>query len=84
MPTVRKITISYASCADLNFLDIVAGPRKLEKPDDTLISPDLFESIKDQTLLCQICATVYDDPHNVRQCLHKFCQGCIEHYNRYM
>jgi hypothetical protein len=46
MPTVRKHPIVIL-LADLNFLDIVAGPRKLDKPDDTIISPDLFESIKD-------------------------------------
>jgi hypothetical protein len=59
----------------------VAAPRVLDSPDDGIIDLALFEQIKDATLLCQICATVYDNPRIIRQCLHKFCLGCIEHYN---
>lgn len=63
---------------------MVAKPRFLTEPDDSEITPELFHAIKDATLLCQICATVYDKPHNVRACLHKFCEGCIDHYNRFV
>jgi hypothetical protein len=66
---------------ELNYFEAVAIPRTLDAPDDALIPTELFEQIKDATLLCQICSTVYDNPTNVRSCLHKFCSGCIEYYN---
>jgi len=84
---VRPLLVSYFRqyralfVVELNYFEAVAMPRALDAPDDALISPELFEQIKDATLLCQICSTVYDNPTNVRSCLHKFCSGCIEHYN---
>lgn len=42
---------------------------------------DLFDKLK-EGLLCPVCADIYKNPLNVRQCLHKFCLNCIEDYNR--
>lgn len=42
---------------------------------------ELFDKLK-EGLLCPVCADIYKNPLNVRQCLHKFCLNCIEDYNR--
>ena len=41
----------------------------------------VFETLK-EGLLCSVCAEIYKDPFNVKNCLHKFCANCIEDYNR--
>jgi hypothetical protein len=37
---------------DLNLFEAVAAPRVLNVSDDSIITPELFEAIKDSTLLC--------------------------------
>lgn len=52
-----------------------------EEDEDDYISLDLFNQIK-EVLLCLVCFDVYKHPVNVKPCLHKFCNNCIEAYNR--
>lgn len=54
---------------------------KFDTTENNMIDVETFEKLK-ETLLCSVCADVYKDPMNVRQCLHKFCSQCIEDYNR--
>ena len=49
--------------------------------EDDYIDMELFSKVK-EVLLCPVCFDVYKNPVNVKQCLHKFCIGCIEDYNR--
>jgi hypothetical protein len=46
-----------------------------------VIDLNAFDKMK-HFLFCSVCSDIYKDPLNVRQCLHKFCAGCIEDYNR--
>lgn len=36
-----------------------------------------FERIK-QLLSCPICLEIFKDPVFVKECMHRFCKGCIE------
>lgn len=46
-----------------------------------MLDPSSFERLKEY-ILCPVCYEVFIEPKNVRLCLHKFCQDCIENYNR--
>ena len=60
-------------------------PRKLESSKgDEYISLDLFEKIKENALLCQICTGIYYEPKSAGSCLHKFCKSCIDMYIKRM
>ena len=60
-------------------------PRTLEAGEgDDFISVELFEKIKDERLLCQICTGIYYEPKSAGNCLHKFCKGCIDQYIKRM
>ena len=81
----RRLILSELYLLGSFFLDI-AQPRLLPADgpeDDAVIDAALFERLKDQ-LQCQICAGVYAKPQNVRTCLHKFCEECIDRYNKQM
>ena len=67
------------------FLEI-AEPRVLGEDSnegDQVVDAELFERLKD-LIQCQICASIYRQPQCVRTCLHKFCEECIERYNKQM
>ena len=60
-------------------------PRKLDSSKgDEYISLDLFEKIKENSLLCQICTGIYFEPKSAGNCLHKFCKSCIDMYIKRM
>ena len=41
----------------------------------------ISSAIKD-VFKCVICLSIYTDPVNIKNCLHKFCKKCIEDYTR--
>ena len=43
---------TFTFITDLNIFEAVAQPRLLDKPDDSIISPELFDAIKESSLLC--------------------------------
>ena len=60
-------------------------PRILKKDEgEEYISLDLFEKVKENSLLCQICTGIYFEPKSAGNCLHKFCKGCIDMYIKRM
>ena len=59
--------------------------RTLESNEgDEYISLDLFEKVKENSLLCQICTGIYFEPKSAGSCLHKFCKSCIDQYIKRM
>ena len=46
------------------------------------ITNDKLETIIKEVFRCSICLSIFTDPTNIKNCLHKFCKKCIEEYNR--
>ena len=75
----RQYIVNYCY-QNLNYYQMACKPRVLlpsKEDDDDYIDMDLFQKIKEASLLCPVCTDVYKHPLNVRQCLHKFCSECI-------
>jgi len=51
---------------------------------EDFIGVDLFNMLKEHSLLCQICTGIYYEPKSAGSCLHKFCKGCIDMYIKRM
>mmetsp|Transcript_34745 Transcript_34745/g.34399 ORF Transcript_34745/g.34399 Transcript_34745/m.34399 type:complete len:116 (-) Transcript_34745:666-1013(-) len=51
------------------------------KLNKTGVSKDAFNAFL-EIVKCPVCLEVMDDPVNVKTCLHKFCNKCIEKYIR--
>ena len=61
------------------------SPRVLQEGQgDEYIDIGLFEKIKENSLLCQICTGIYFEPKSAGSCLHKFCKSCIDQYIKRM
>ena len=43
---------TFTFITDLNIFEAVAQPRLLDKPDDSIISPKLFDEIKENSFMC--------------------------------
>ena len=56
----------------------------LANEGDEYIGLELFEMLKEDSLLCQICTGIYYEPKSAGSCLHKFCKGCIDQYIKRM
>eukprot|EP00347_Sterkiella_histriomuscorum_P017994 403347191 len=52
-----------------------------DEDEEDHINLELFNLIKD-TLQCPVCFDIYQSPVIVKPCLHKFCNNCIDAYNR--
>lgn len=50
--------------------------------DDIKFSNEQIERLIREVFRCSICLNIYEDPVNIRNCLHKFCRKCIEEYQR--
>ncbi len=64
--------------------DLVCAPRQIK--DIKKVNFDLHKipNIIRDTLRCSICLEIFNDPVNIKNCLHKFCRKCVEDYNRKM
>jgi uncharacterized protein (DUF2267 family) len=52
-----------------------------QRQGDQYISMAVFKKLREQ-LSCGLCTEIYQNPQKVKQCLHQFCQNCIDVYNR--
>lgn len=66
----------------LTCYESICKPREITKIANLSISTSQIERIIKEILTCSICYEIYQDPVNMKSCLHKFCKKCIEDYNR--
>lgn len=66
----------------LTCYESVCKPREITNNANLSISTSQIERIIKEILTCSICYEIYQDPVNMKSCLHKFCKKCIEDYNR--
>ena len=57
----------------------IAKPRVLSKDEgEKYIDGELFEAIKETILVCQICTQINVCPRSSADCLHRFCNKCLQ------
>ncbi|CAI2371716.1 unnamed protein product [Moneuplotes crassus] len=80
-----KEDILHIRYRGLNLYTRVNWPRfkytDKDKIKKTGVSKDAFNAFL-EIVKCPVCLEVMDDPVNVKTCLHKFCNKCIEKYIR--
>lgn len=59
-------------------------PREIKDVNKINIDIKKIDRIIKETLRCNICLQIFQEPVNIKNCLHKFCKKCIEEYNRRM
>jgi len=63
-------------------LENVAKPRISPKIKNIELNGNQINLIINEVLSCSICLQIYNQPVNIKTCLHKFCRNCIETYTR--
>ncbi len=66
----------------LSFYELACQPREIIDTEKVSIDNKKIERVIKDILRCNICLQIYEDPVNIKSCLHKFCKKCIEDYNR--
>lgn len=66
----------------LTCYESICAPRQIIDINKLKFSENQLERIVKEILRCSICYEIYQDPVNIKSCLHKFCKKCIEDYNR--
>ena len=64
--------------------ELICKPRQILDIDKLEFPIYKLPTIIRETLRCSICLEIFNDPVNIKNCLHKFCRRCIEDYNRKM
>ncbi len=68
--------------AKITPFESVCLPRKILNENEMEISKEKINKIIKEILRCSICYEIFEDPVNIKNCLHKFCKKCIGDYNR--
>ena len=68
--------------AKISPFESVCLPRKILNENEMEISNEKIDKIIKEILRCSICYEIFEDPVNIKNCLHKFCKKCIGDYNR--
>ena len=77
--------IFFTFCLGVGLCATTLPPRTLQNQEgEELIDLQMFEMIKENSLLCQICTGIYFKPKSAGNCLHKFCEACIDRYIKRM
>ena len=79
---VNYNTIQKNYFAKISPFESVCLPRIISNEKEMIISPEKIDKIIKEILRCSICYEIFDDPVNIKNCLHKFCKKCIGDYNR--
>lgn len=66
----------------LSYYEVIAGPREIKDISNISFSDTQITTLIKDVFKCTICLSLFIDPVNIKNCLHKFCRKCIEDYNR--
>ena len=66
----------------LSCYETLCKPREINSNHTIRFTSSQIERILNEILHCNICNDIYQEPVNIKNCLHKFCKKCIEDYNR--
>ena len=79
---VNYNTIQKNYFAFITPFESVCLPRIILNEEEMEISNKKIDRIIKEILKCSICFEIFEDPVNLKNCLHKFCKKCIGDYNR--
>lgn len=68
----------------LTFYELCCKPREIKDINKINFDFKKIDRIIKETLRCNICLQIFQEPVNMKSCLHKFCKKCIQEYNRRM
>ena len=66
----------------LTCFESVCLPREIINEDKLNFTDIQISKIIKEILRCSICYEIFNEPVNIKNCLHKFCKKCIGDYNR--
>ena len=84
---IKVNNVSYNEIQNNYFAKItpfesICQPRIILNENEMEISNEKIDKIIKEILRCSICYEIFEDPVNIKNCLHKFCKKCIGDYNR--
>ena len=79
---VNYNTIQKNYFAFITPFESICQPRIILNENEMEISNEKIDKIIKEILRCSICYEIFEDPVNIKNCLHKFCKKCIGDYNR--
>lgn len=80
---LNKKSIINSNLLGLNYYEVVASKRSVDTDFSKIeISKNQILRIFKDVFRCSICLSIFNEPVNIKNCLHKFCKKCIEDYNR--
>ena len=79
---VNYNTIQKNFYACISAFESVCLPRIILNEETMEISDEKIDKILKEILKCSICYEIFEEPVNLKNCLHKFCKKCIGDYNR--
>ena len=66
----------------LTCFESICLPREIINEDKLNFTDNQISKIIKEILRCSICYEIFNEPVNIKNCLHKFCKKCIGDYNR--
>ena len=64
----------------LTAYETVCSPREISDESKISFSKEQINKVIEEVLRCNICYNLFQNPVNVKGCLHKFCKNCIMDY----
>lgn len=72
----------YLNLPGLSYYEVLAPPRIINDIEKIVFDKSQIEQLIKDVFRCSICLNIFEEPVNIKNCLHKFCKKCIEEYNR--
>ena len=73
-------TIMRDMSIGLTAYETICSPREISDESKISFSKDQINRVIEEVLRCNICYNLFQNPVNVKGCLHKFCKSCIMDY----
>jgi hypothetical protein len=64
----------------LTAYETICSPREISDESKISFSKEQINRVIEEVLRCKICYNLFQNPFNVKGCLHKFCKSCIMDY----